>query len=139
MPKALFCLECRRPRFDPWVGKIPWRRKRHPTPVLLPGKSHGQKSLVGYSPRGHKESHTTERLRLLFILRSSVTRCPSDGVFSRGSVLGSRVALCCQVSFASFSLENFFILPLTSMTLVNVTRPALARMPMILCSSDILF
>ena len=39
---------------DPWVGKIPWRRKWQPTPVILPGKSHGQRSLAGYSPRGHK-------------------------------------------------------------------------------------
>ena len=37
-------LQCGRPRFDPWVGKIPWRRKWQPTPVLLPGKSHGQRS-----------------------------------------------------------------------------------------------
>ena len=35
--------------FYPWVGKIPWRRKWQPTPVFLPGKSHGQRSLVGYS------------------------------------------------------------------------------------------
>ena len=41
------CLECRRPRFDPWIGKIPWRRKRQPTPVLLPGESHGGRSLHG--------------------------------------------------------------------------------------------
>ena len=46
-------------RFDPWVGKIPWRRKWQPTPVLLPGKSHGQRSLVGYSPWGRKESDMT--------------------------------------------------------------------------------
>ena len=44
------CLQCGRPRFDPWVGKILWRRKWQPTPVLLPGKSHGQRSIVGYSP-----------------------------------------------------------------------------------------
>ena len=44
----------RKPGFDPWVGKIPWRRKRQPTPVFLPGKSHGQKSLAGCSPRCHK-------------------------------------------------------------------------------------
>ena len=37
--------------FDPWVGKIPWRRKWQPTPVVLPGESHGQRSLVGYSPQ----------------------------------------------------------------------------------------
>ena len=43
-------------------GKIPWRRKWQPTPVLLPGKFHGQRSLVSYSPWGLKESDTTERL-----------------------------------------------------------------------------
>ena len=46
--------------FDPWVGKIPWRRKWQPTPVFLYVESHGQRSLVGYSPRGHKESDTSE-------------------------------------------------------------------------------
>jgi len=39
-----------RHEFDPWVGKIPWRRAWQPTPVFLPGESHGQRSLVGYSP-----------------------------------------------------------------------------------------
>ena len=57
---------CRRPRFDPWVRKIPWRRKHQPTPVILPGEFHGQRSLVGYSPWGHKESDTTERQTLFF-------------------------------------------------------------------------
>ena len=51
-----------RPGFDPWVGKILWRRKWQPTPVPLPGKSHGWRSVVDYSPWGHKESDTTERL-----------------------------------------------------------------------------
>ena len=46
--------------YDPWVGKIPWRRAWQPTPVFLPGKFHGQRSLAGYSPRGHKKSDTTE-------------------------------------------------------------------------------
>ena len=41
------------------VGKNPWRREWLPTPVFLPGKSHGQRSLVGYSPWGHKESYIT--------------------------------------------------------------------------------
>ena len=49
-------------RFDPWVGKISWRRKWQPTPIFLPGKSHGRRSLVGYCPWGRKESDTTERL-----------------------------------------------------------------------------
>ena len=47
---ACQCRRCKRRGFDPWVGKIPWRRAWQPTPVFLPGKSHGQRSLVGYSP-----------------------------------------------------------------------------------------
>ena len=58
------CLQCRRPGFDPWFGKIPWRRKWQPTPVFLPGKSHGQRSLVDCSPWGHKALGTTEWLTL---------------------------------------------------------------------------
>ena len=54
------CLQFRRPGFDPWVRKISWKRKWQPTPVLLPGKSHGWRSLVGYSPWGRKESDMTE-------------------------------------------------------------------------------
>ena len=46
--------QCRRRRFNPWVQKIPWRRKWQPTPVFLPGKSQRQRNLVGYSPWGHK-------------------------------------------------------------------------------------
>ena len=57
-------LQCKRPRFDPWVGKILWRRKWQPTPVFLPGKSHEQGGLQGYSPQRQKESDTTERLTL---------------------------------------------------------------------------
>ena len=47
------CRRHRRCRFDPWVQKIPWRRKWQPTPVFLPGKPHGQRSLAGHSPWHH--------------------------------------------------------------------------------------
>ena len=56
-------LQCRRPEFSPWGGKI-WRRAWQPTPVFLPGESHGHRSLVGYSPRGRKELDMTEWLIL---------------------------------------------------------------------------
>ena len=56
------CLPCGRPVFDPWIGKIPWKREWQPTTVFLPGKSYGQGSLVGYSPWGIKESDMTEQL-----------------------------------------------------------------------------
>ena len=52
--------QCRRHRFDPGIGQIPWKRKWQPTPVFLPGKFHGQKSLVGYRPWGLRESDMTE-------------------------------------------------------------------------------
>jgi len=51
--------------FNPWVGKIPWRRIWLLIPVVLPGEFHGQRSLVGYSPWGHKELDMTERIILL--------------------------------------------------------------------------
>jgi len=51
---------CKRPGFNPWVGKIPWRRAWQPTPGFLLGESHGQGSLAGYSPWGQRESDTTE-------------------------------------------------------------------------------
>ena len=50
-----------RDAMNPWVGKIPWRRARQPTPVFLPGESHIQRSLVGYSSQGFKESDMTEK------------------------------------------------------------------------------
>ena len=58
----LRCRSCRRRGFNLWVREIPWRRKWQPTPVFSPGESHGQRSLVGYSPRDRKESDTTEWL-----------------------------------------------------------------------------
>ena len=54
--------QCRRRGFDPWVGKTTWRRKWQLTPIFLPGESHGQRSLAGYSPWDRKESDTTEQL-----------------------------------------------------------------------------
>ena len=56
-----------RPRFNPWVGKILWRKELKPTPVFLPGEFHGQRNLEGYSPWGYKELDTTEWLTLFHI------------------------------------------------------------------------
>ena len=53
--------QCKRHGFNPRVEKVPWRRKWQPTPGFLPGKPHGQRNLVGYSPRGHKESDAAEQ------------------------------------------------------------------------------
>ena len=56
--------QCRRLRFHPWIRKIPQRSKWQPTPVLLPGKSHGQKSLVGYSPWSRRVRHDWANMHL---------------------------------------------------------------------------
>ena len=64
-------LHCRRPGFDPWGRKILWRKAWQPTPVFLPGLTHGQRSLVGYSPRGHKELDMTD-FHFHFSLSNSV-------------------------------------------------------------------
>ena len=58
--------QCKRCGFNPWVGKIPWRRKWQPTPIFLPGKSHGQRNLVGYSPWDHNNSFWVPPLLIKF-------------------------------------------------------------------------
>jgi len=55
-------MEMQETEFHPWVRKIPWKREWQPTPLLLPGKFHGQRSPAGYSPWGCKELDRTERL-----------------------------------------------------------------------------
>ena len=62
-------LQCRKPGFDPWVGKIPWRRERLPTPVFWPGEFHGL-----YSPWARKESDRTEWLSLSLFCSYKVSR-----------------------------------------------------------------
>ena len=71
------CIQCGRLGFDPWVGKILWRRKWQPTPVFLPGKSHGWRSLVGYCSWRRKESDMTEQLHDLFI---ALGGCPKKAL-----------------------------------------------------------
>ena len=76
--------QCRRHKkhgFDPWVGKIPWSGKWQPTPIFLPRKSHGQRSLAGYGPHGCKKLDTTEATQhiwacmvLLLLLLSCFSR-----------------------------------------------------------------
>ena len=59
------CLQWGRPGFDPWIRKIPWRRKWQPTPVFLPGKSCGQRSQAGYSPWSRRVRHNPATNTLL--------------------------------------------------------------------------
>ena len=66
--------QCRGCGFNPWVGKIPWSRKRQPAPVFLPGKFHGQRKLAGYCPWIHKEWDT-------HYLQQRAPRCAQQAVW----------------------------------------------------------
>ena len=55
--------------FDPWIRKIPWRKAWQHTPVILPGESHGQRNLVGYSPWSDKESDMNEHAHTKFTIK----------------------------------------------------------------------
>ena len=80
-------LQCRRPSFDPWVRKILWRREWLPTPVFFPGNPPGQRSLVGYSPWGHKESDTIERVSMCKHTHTHTHTPPSENQEARSSVM----------------------------------------------------
>ena len=83
--------QCRRCRFDPWVKKILWRRKWQPTPVFLPGKFHGQRNLVSYSPWGCIESNMTKQLSGEHAMHSQMQMGPQKvpaGFFFKEMVSG---------------------------------------------------
>ena len=79
---ACQCVRCKRRRFDPWVGKIPWSRKWQPTAVFLPEKSRGQRSLMGYSPWGRKELDMNEYVRAPTHTQSSITYKNQESLFN---------------------------------------------------------
>ena len=83
--QSRICLQCRRPGFDPWVGKISGRRKWLPIRVFLPGEFHGQRTLVGYSPQDCKESDMAEQLSLthMYIFHIMEFQIRSDQSLSR--------------------------------------------------------
>ena len=70
------CKRHERFRFDPWIRKIPWRRKWQPPPIFLPRKFHGQRSLGGHSPWGHKGLDPTEHTRYIRVSWLLSLGCP---------------------------------------------------------------
>ena len=76
----------------PGWGRFPWRRKWQPTPVFLPGKFHGQRSLAGYMPWDHKELDITERLTQNLRLKTSRAKWKVFGTFSVGKAGGVEVS-----------------------------------------------
>ena len=114
MVKESAC-QCRRHRFDPWVGKIPWSRKWQPTLVFLPGKFHVQRSLVGNSPRGCKESDTAEHTCTLEQLELACHNYRSHLLQSR--LRTPLTATKIQCNLIKKNLESLF---LSSFSLSNV-------------------
>ena len=119
--------QCRRCRFNPWVRKIPWRRAWQPTPVFLPGESHGQRSWTGYSPWGHKESHNwaPTRTKAMYLTRQvwpspiSLDSFPAPfsqnlhhfglSLYFPSSFLSQVPWTCCFLCPAHFFFKHLFI------------------------------
>ena len=110
------CLQCGRSGYDPWVRKITQRRERQPTPVFLSGDFHGQKSLVGYSPWGSRETNTTELLTHTHTYTHTHTHMLSIlllelSAFTFGHVLANiwlEIEVCQCLSSLLLQLEEFF-------------------------------
>ena len=90
------CRRHRRLRYDPCIGKIPWRRKQQPTPVFLPGKSHRQRSLAGYSPWGHKKSDMTECTHTHTHILIHINVCIYMFIYFPWGITGNRDYHLCQ-------------------------------------------
>ena len=97
-------LQYRRPRLESWVGKISWRRKWQPTPVFWPGKSHGWRSLVGYSPGGSQRVRHNWATSLLHLYD-----CVKWPLWKKSNCLGGywTFKYCCYLSGLELSLGSF--------------------------------
>ena len=94
---------CRRCGFVPWVRNTPWRRKLKPAPVFLPGESHGQRILAGYSPWGRKDTTEQLSMHLLGLPSCSSMHLSYPGMLSRATsvkwdvgCMSSRSDIPCQ-------------------------------------------
>ena len=99
------CLQCHRPGFNPWIGKIPWRRKRLPTPVFWPGEFHGL-----YSPCGHQELDTTEWLSLSLsskFPRRVVLNVQTIGQLCLSHMIVKSCLKSCMLGFSIMPTKNF--------------------------------
>ena len=139
--QMVVCLQWKRPVFNPWVRKIPRRRKWQPALVRLPGKSHGWRSLVGYSTRGHKESDMTESLpppgpdgllcvdyvplrsapRQALVLTFSISTITRPDYLHQGLGSDQKVILvCCEGSVDSFlSWDKSTVIGISSLIWVH--------------------
>ena len=104
--------------FNPWVRKIPWRRKWKPITVFLSEKSHGQRSLMGYSPWGREELNMTERLSILIVQRNKLR-------FQFSSVAQSCPTLCNPMDWSTPGFPVHHQLPELTQTHVHQVGDAI--------------
>ena len=100
-------LQFQRPRFDCWIEKIPWRRAWQPIPVFLPRESHGQRSLVGYSPWGCKESEATEMTEQAHRWEACYKNWSLGAIFEEKSEAGKAWSNIKWVFSNSFTISYF--------------------------------
>ena len=114
---ACQCRRHKRHGFNPWIGKIPWRRAWQPTLVFLPGESQGQRNLAGYSPWSRKESKTTEQLsthtRPAEVPSKSMTVEHKAVLFTAKTLLFSPAWHLCQLGHLSNSSRVATLPPTT--------------------------
>ena len=109
---ACQCRRHKRHGFDPWVGKIPWRRAWQPTPIFLPGESHWQRILVSCSPLGHKELDTIEAtLHAQPWWKECSVLTSSGGTSKALGVLASIFLFCRKALFAPWPCLRKLLLP----------------------------
>ena len=102
---ACQCRRHKRRGFDPLVEKMPWRRKWHPAPVFLPGESHGQRILVGYSPWGRTELDTTK----VTAQHSTPSWAPPAFHLSRSSHSTGLSSLCYTAAYCWLSILRMLV------------------------------
>ena len=99
--------------FYPWVGKIPWGRKWQPTPAFLPGKSHGQRSLTGYSPRGHESQTRLNNHHTSILPRDLTLACLVHTSISQSTDHRSYSSPSQNFQFSTTSTQSFHHLRLS--------------------------
>ena len=108
--------QCRRSKFNTLVGNIPWRRKWQPTPVFLPGKSHGLRNLVGYSPWGCKQEYYVPGTTIGFcVYTKKMQSLLKDLFISVGDT--EKYMSKCNEAFAS---QGCFMTPVAPNTLLSL-------------------
>ena len=118
--------------FNPWIGKIPWRRAWQPTPVFLPGESYGQRSLAGNSPWGHKDLDMTEAIE--HACTSLLNQLPTPDVFTSHISLKSITFLPTTVKSSSLEYR------IASHLISHYSHPELFSiyLPMIFSKSNLI-